>query len=238
MPTGKFAAVVQSKPLWTAAFSDHAIQSACDAPARQTRIHLKGQTFPGECVDHGQHANRPAVRQTIVDEIEGPLLIGSGGHECGRPDTRQTLAPAPFHAQTRGPVNAKQALMVDTLAFAPQQNPEPAVAITWLVSGELAQSLLQCVVLFFVGLVTITRPGDMGELAGFALSGGECLDQMRRIRAPVYELSPFFITRAFGISLSSASSATSFFSRLFSSSRCRILVASFGSSPPNVAFQE
>ena len=40
------------------------------------------------------------------------------------------------------------------------------------------------------------------QLAGFSFGCGERLDQKRRIRTPVYELSPFFIKSAFSISRS------------------------------------
>lgn len=109
--------------------------------------------------------------------------------------------------------------MIHHFSLPPQQDSKPAVSIARLLMSKMRQLLFQLVVLFLVGPVSVTRPGYMRQLAGFALSGGEPFDEMRRVRAPIYELKPFFISRDFSISLSRASSATNFFRRPFSSSR-------------------
>jgi hypothetical protein len=122
-------------------------------------------------------------------------------------------------------------------ALAAQQNFQAAITVPRLLLRQRCEFLRQRAVPFFVPFVTERRSGNVGQLAGFALGRGECFNQKRRVRTPVYELNPVFISSAFNISRSRQTSATSFFSRLFSSSRCRSRVASFRSMPPYLAFQ-
>src|SRR6185369_5578704 len=83
----------------------------------------------------------------------------------------------------------------------------PAVSVARLLVSKLRQFLFQLVVLLSFRLVAVARSGNVCQLAGLALSCRECFHEKHRVSSPFYELSPFFIKRAFNISRSRLSSA-------------------------------
>ena len=117
MSAGQLATVVHANPLRTAALGDHRVKRACHAPAWQTRVHLQRQAFAGESVHHGQHSHRAPIRQTIVNEINRPLLIGFPRQKIVLPLAHQALAFPPLDAQTSCPIDAKYTLVIHGLTF-------------------------------------------------------------------------------------------------------------------------
>lgn len=104
---GEFAAVIHANPFWSATLRDHTVQRTGNATAGQTGIDFQGEAFAGEGVDNRQYADRPPVGQTIVNEIERPLLIRLSGKIRRLSHAHQTLAFPAFHAQSSGPVNTE-----------------------------------------------------------------------------------------------------------------------------------
>jgi hypothetical protein len=76
---------------------------------------------------------------------------------------------------------------------------------------QFRQTPAQLVIFFRVRSIPKAGSSDVGQLAGFTLTRGELFDQIGRVRTPLYELSPFFISSAFSISRSRLKSATNFF---------------------------
>jgi hypothetical protein len=219
MTGGKFTAVVHADPLRLAAQGNHMVECSDDAPAGETSIHFQGQAFPCESVHHTEHPYRSAVRQAIVYEVDGPLLVGPNRGEGWLPYSHQSLPLLSLDAQTSRTVHAKHSFMVHNLPFSAQENGEAAIPEARFLVRQLCQLLSERVVFVSVRSIPKTRACDVCQLAGFALTRGELLHQERRICASVYELSPFFVRSAFSISRSRLRSATSRFNRLFSSSR-------------------
>jgi hypothetical protein len=238
VPRSEFTAVVHAYAFRSAALEDNPVKRPRHALTRQTGIDFQSQTFARERINDRQHADRATTGQAVVNEVDGPLLIGCRGFCFLLPNAHQTFALPALHAEAGSLINAEHAFVVDYFAVTPEQNAESPIAVPRLLLRQIGQLSLQRKVFFFVPPVAEGGSCNACKLAGFAFGRGEGVQQIRRVRAPVYELSPFFISRAFSISLSRASSATSFFSLPFSSSRWRSFIASFGSMPPYFAFQE
>ena len=238
MPRSQFTAVVHTYALRPAALEDDPVERSRHALTRQTRVNFQGQAFAREGIDDRQHADRAAAGQAVVNEVDGPLLIRRRGCYSLLPNAHQTFALPALHAEAGSLVNAEYAFMIDDFAVTTEQNTESPIAIPRLLLRQIGQPSLQKRVFFFVPPVAESGSCNACQLAGFAFGGGEVFQQIRRVRTPVYELRPFFISRAFSISRSRQTSARSFFSLPFSSSRWRSFIASFGSMPPYLAFQE
>ena len=85
-------------------------------------------------------------------------------------------------------------------------------------------------------LIAVTRSIHSQQLAGRALALSKLRRHERHLFPQLGKLHPFFRITALSISLSRLRSATSCFSRRFSSSICRSRAASLTSMPPNFDF--
>jgi hypothetical protein len=81
------------------------------------------------------------------------------------------------------------------------------------------------------------RARNLHQRAGVALTGSELLCQAPHLYPPLYEPRQFFRITDCSMSLSRFNSATSFFSRAFSSRSCFTSCASLTSMPPYFALQ-
>ena len=77
---------------------DAPIKSASDSTARQAGIYFQGPTFASESIQHRHHPYRAALRQTVMNEVERPLLVRRGGKVRWLSHPHQALAFPPLHA--------------------------------------------------------------------------------------------------------------------------------------------
>lgn len=154
-----------------------------------------------------------------MDEVDRPLLVWS---RCCKEWLSHAHQAFPFlssNTQSRSTIDPKQSFVIHNLSLSAQKNPQTTIAVTGLLVRQLCQLRSESLVFLCISPIAKAGSGDVGQLAGFALTGGEVLDEKRRISTSVYELRRFFIRRAFSISRSKLRSATNRFRRLFSSSK-------------------
>src|SRR5215472_9738610 len=126
--------------------------------------------------------------------------------------------------------------MVDHCALAFHHHVQPAIPEARLLSRP-AQQLGSQLAVIAPALVAMTGPRHPHQLAGVALTGSELHRQAPHLCPPLYEPREFFRITDCNMSLSRLRSATSFFSRAFSSRNCFISCASLTDMPPYFAFQ-
>src|SRR5579862_3718479 len=113
---------------------------------------------------------------------------------------------------------------------------QPPIAETRLLPCQ-AQQLCSQLALIAPTLIAMTHPRNPHQLADVALTGSELRRQAPHLYPPLYEPREFFRITDCNMSLSRLRSATSFFSRTFSSRSCFISCASLTDMPPYFAFQ-
>src|SRR5262249_4096263 len=160
-----------------------------------------------------------------------------------RPRAQRTLQPlstrAP-HAQAEVAIHTPHAFVIDpffaTTAIARQQHPQSPISEARLLPRQLQQPFAQAAVVAATS-VSIRHSRNLDQPADTALARVELLDQAPHFRTSLYEPSEFFRITDCNMSLSRLRSATSFFSRAFSSRSCLTSCASLTSMPPYFDFQ-
>ena len=132
--------------------------------------------------------------------------------------------------------NAVNALVIDREAVASQEHMQTSVAKAPALRGKLLKTLLQIVI---VGLLQdapkyfwMTCCDDTSS----ALAKPDLFNYRLSSSSPQRRRQKFPEAISFSASISSAESASSRFSRRFSSSSARILATSLTSMPPNFDF--
>src|SRR5690242_182293 len=201
----------------------------------KTRVHLQRQTFPRVHVDHAQHAKLPPARRRVMHKIHGPLLVCSCQRGPRKSRSQQALPSSPPDQQSRFPVHPIHPLVVHLHPFRFQLQLQPPVSPLRLFPRCFHQSRSQLLVVP-PAHIPLARFRHMHQLADPPLAHQKMRVQPARFFLALYELHPFFSITAFSISLSRLKSATSFFSRPFSSSSWRNRCASPTVIPPYFAF--
>jgi hypothetical protein len=128
-------------------------------------------------------------------------------------------------------------LQVHALAFTPEQDRQPAIAEPTTLVGDLAHPLADRIVLSAERLILPRRPVDPDQPAGATLGEAVVGYQLLHRSVAIHRPGQFFPSRSFSADTSSIDSASSFFSRRFSSSNVRNRAASDTVMPPYFAFQ-
>ena len=99
------------------------------APAGDRGVGDQRQAFSGAVVDHRQDAEAPTVGQLVGDKVQAPALVGCQRRRDRPPRPDRPLAPAaPAHRQPLLAIKPLDPLLVDRMAFAPQQHMQAAIA--------------------------------------------------------------------------------------------------------------
>src|ERR1044072_180594 len=205
------------------------------SPTRKSAIRFQRQTFSRVHVDHAQHAKLPSALRRIMHKIQCPLLVRSRHHRSRNTRSPQPFSPLPPDQQPRFPVHAIHFLVVHVQAFFFQLQLQAPVSPLRLLPRRFHQLRPQHFVVPAVH-IPLARLRHVQQLADPPLAHQKLAPQPAHFLLAFYELHPFFSITAFSISLSRLKSATSFFSRPFSSSSCCNRCASPTLLPPYLAF--
>jgi hypothetical protein len=234
----ELGAVVGDNHDGLAAPDDDRLEFADNASPRDRGVRDRGQALARDIVDNVQHPNSPAAGQLVMDKVEAPALVRQSNHRRSRARADSPLAP--FATTNRQPLFAVEALCPFPVSHQPllsEQNMEAPITEPAPFGGKLTQPRPQR------GIVR--SPGAVSN--GFAIRPDQptrpTLAHAMNLNGMSDGLSPdggrhhFFEVRSFRTALSSIASASSFFSRTFSSSRAFKRLASDTAMPPNFAFQ-
>src|SRR5262245_58283646 len=150
-------------------------------------------------------------------------LRGTRAHGGGASVQRHVLAPPDTHAELQPvePIQPPHPLAVDRPAFAAQQHPDPQMSEPRPRVGELPDPQPQRGLIPRPTAAIPGRPTELRQPTGPRTADLERplkpSDQLSTARGP----QAFFRSASASMCLSSVRSATSRFSRLFSSSSCR-----------------
>src|SRR6185369_7719304 len=189
-------------------------------------------------IDDVQYPKPPATGELVMDKVQAPAGIGPGCHEdrCPRAD-RPAPCPTLANSQTLFPIQPVDPVDARWLTLAPQQDMQPAIAEPAPLIGKLAQTAAQLRLRRTPRLVADHLAIGIDDRAGPTLRQSHYGLQMRDGFALSGGPYHFFDKSSRRAAASNIWSASSFFSRAFSSSRCRSRRASETSSPPYFAFQ-
>src|ERR1051325_2446867 len=234
-PARKLRPVVAANRFRRSALRHNLPQIPRHSPTRKSAIRFQRQTFSRVHVDHAQHAKLPSALRRIMHKIQCPLLGRSRHHRSRNTRSPQPFSPLPPDQQPRFPVHAIHFLVVHVQAFFFQLQLQAPVSPLRLLPRRFQQARAQ---LFVVppARIPLARLRHVQQLADPPLAHQKLAPQPAHFLLAFYELHPFFSITAFSISLSRLKSATSFFSRPFSSSSCRSRCASPTVIPPYLAF--
>lgn len=82
-PGDELRPVVRAQPLRRPMLGEYPLQDGDDPPCAERPADLDRQAFPREFVDQGQHAEGPAVRALVLQEVVRPdvaWILGADGH--------------------------------------------------------------------------------------------------------------------------------------------------------------
>src|SRR3979490_1748240 len=235
---GQFGAVVADDRVWPLPSpANDVIEFSRNAPAGARGVGDQCQAFSGAVVDHRQDAEAPAVGQLVRDKVQAPALVRClrGYHRSPCPQ-RPLASAAPTHRQPLLAVESLHPLLVDSMAFTPQQHVQATIPKPPSLLGEGLQPLAQDHVVWSHALIAHARPIGPDHPAGPPLSLLEGLTHTRRRLPSRRGRHPFFPSRSFSAALSSMVSASIRFSRPFSSSSARSRLVSDPPTPPYLAF--
>src|SRR5262245_4414225 len=235
---GELAAIVADDHPRPAALGDEQIQFTGNTHARERRINHQRQALPRAVIDDGEDAEAPSVGELVRYEVERPALVGTQRHQHRRPGPDRSLAPATTaNGELLLPIEPEQLLVVHDETFAPQHHEKTPVTEPAALLRNRLHPLSNLAIVGTAGFVAnchaatadgFTRPpfthpeGILQASDSFPLGRGR---------------HHFFPTRSFSAALSSMASASSRFSRVFSSSNVFRRRASQTSIPPKRAFQ-
>src|SRR5436309_7392681 len=235
MTAGKLRPVVAAQRQWPSSLRYDLFQHPRHPPSRKPSVHFQRQTFSCKHVDHTQHAKLPPAFRRIVHKIRRPFLVRSRHLRPHHTHAQQAFSPLPPQRQPGLPEHPIHPLVVHVHALRLQLHLQAPVPPTRLLPRRFHQTLAQRLIAP-PALVPLTRLRYTQQLADPPLAHQKMGVQPAHFLPPPYELHPFFSITAFSMSLSRLRSATSFFSRPFSSSNCRNRCASPTLIPPYFAF--
>src|SRR5262249_20895131 len=220
------------------ALAHHGRQHRNHRPSGHPPLHLQGQALARVLVHQREPLQRPAVARPVVQEVPRPdvvLVLGRPPHAAVGAAPQPPLLPLfPRHSQPLLPPEAVNPLAVDAPALAPQQGPDPPVAVARVLAHQLQHPRHQPD-LFLLGLLRslpLRRALLAQHAAGAALRDAEALLEEAHGLPPPGGGHHFFWATSWSICLSRASSATRRFSRAFSASSSLSLFASSALRPP------
>jgi hypothetical protein len=133
----------------------------------EIEVSATSQAFSGAVVDHRQDTEAPTVGQLVGDEVQAPALVGPYRRRDRPPGSHRPLAAAaPAHGQPLLAVEALDPLLVDGMAFTPQQHVQATVAEPPSLLGQGFQPLAQCRIVRSRGLIAHARPVGPDHPAG------------------------------------------------------------------------
>src|SRR5215468_1131299 len=237
-PRDELRAVVRADMLRRAPLLHYRGQHRAYCLRRHAASHLQGQALPRVFVHQREPLQGPAVAGPVEEEIPRPdmvLVLRRPPHAAVGTRPQPPLLPLfPGDFQPLLPPEPVDPLAVDPPARAPQQGPDPTVAVARVLPHQLQHLRHQ------PGLPLPGLPGPLplrGALlvqhtAGAALGDAEAfLEEAHRLPL-LLGGHHFFSATSWSICLSSASSATRRFSRAFSASNSLSLLASSCLRPP------
>src|ERR1700694_3263403 len=207
-------------------------------PPREVSTSIEG-ALARAIVHHGQHTNHFSRTHAITHEIDRPPLIRP--RRC-RAGSRSVPADSPplsdAHDQSFLPIEPVHALVVYLNPFPHQHRGQPAVAEAHALGRQVLQPLPQlCVAAGSPPAIAIRRSCQIHQPAGVPFAHGVLPHDITRGCPKSHRLYQFFERTSFRVRLSNVSSATTWFSLRFSSSKCFSFLASPLSIPPYFAFQ-
>ncbi len=111
-----------------------------DAFRVQLALDRDRQALTGELVDHGQHAERPAIVGSVHDEVIGPDMVRPRRPQT---DAGPVVEPQPAslgllcrHFQPLPSPDAFDPLVVHTPALAAEQCRDPAITVATIGAGQ------------------------------------------------------------------------------------------------------
>src|SRR6185312_2906150 len=236
MPARQLRTIVAANRSRLSPSHHNLLQHPCHPLAGKAGIHFQCQTLARKHIHYAQHPHPSSCCYSIVGKVQSPLLVCRRQLSQRRTRPHTVFALRARQAQSRCPIHPGQPLVIHRCSRSPQQHVQATIPIPRLLPRQL-QHLTSQGFIRSLALIAIAAHRQRQQPADPALADLVLLPQPARVRPPVYELSPFFAITAFSISRSRLRSATSFFSRPFSSSSCRSRCASFTSRPPYFAFQ-
>src|SRR3954464_2377805 len=204
---------------------------------RRSRYQRSAPDTPDAVIDHRQDPKAPAIGQLVVNEVQAPTLVSCHRHLDRPPRSQRPLASAaPANRQTLFAVEPLHPLLIDDLAFSPQQHVQAPITEPPPLLRQGFQPLPQCAILGTHSSVAHAGAVGPDHPASPPLAHLKGLTQLHRCLSSCGGRHHFFPRRSFSAALSSTASASIRFSRPFSSSSAFSRLASDTSSPPNLAF--
>src|SRR5215470_19914194 len=217
----EFGAVVDRNARRRTARLHEPIENRDHARADQGGIDLDGQTFTCEDILHRQDPDAPTVVQAIGHEVHTPPLIWAG--RCGgtHPELAGALPPAVHpHAELLGAVQPIRLLVIDGPALSAKQDVQAPIAEARARRGQLPQPHPQRGQVPPLRAVVEGRAIALDDVARSPCGYPKRRYQIARHLAPPGGPQAFFWRTSWSMALSSVRSATTCFSRRFSSSSC------------------
>jgi len=187
---GQFTPVVQDDTLRPATLEDDGVKRPGHSPAWEAGVYFESQALTRKRIDDCEDANGPAARQSVMQEVEGPLLVRRRTRSEGLTCAHQALALLPLHAQACSLIYPEDALVVHHISLPAQQHFQASISIPRLLLCQFGELLSKLVIFLFILFIPERGSGDVGQLAGGPLSRSAVLDEKRRVRATFYELNP------------------------------------------------
>src|SRR5205814_8648520 len=195
-----------------------------------------GQPHAGELLLDVDNPDPSARPQPVRHEVEHPTLASPLRPVQQRPRADRALPTTPpSNRKPFLPIQPVDLLQVHAPSLAFGHLPQPPVAEPASFGRQRPQQFAIRRVVLALLAVTRGRPVDLEQPRSASLRQSVTLNNVVNCRMTRPRRQKFFPTRSLSAALSSICSATSFFSRRFSSSRARSLRASDTSRPPNFA---
>src|SRR6185437_7011972 len=226
--------VVETDGLGIAKLARDALECFDDIAATEVLPHIDRRREPGEGIDDGQDTESGSVEQLVVDKVHGPDLVGCRGRRAILAQLRLDPSLGRFVAQLQAllAIETADALGVDRPAFPPKQHMNSPITIANPGLGDLPDALDEGSLPGPLRTVVIGRPIHRHSAAGTTYAHPpDRANPIDHLTLPG-RLHIFRRMTSCSISLSSDRSATSFFSRWFSSSSCFNRFISEGINPP------
>src|SRR6185312_12094101 len=176
------------------------------------------------------------IREMVAHEVHRPSFARPRRCSQRHPRRRcESPTTAYAHREPFVAIDAIHALVIDLDALPAQKHVQASIAETRSLGCEPPQTCDELRRWRPFRFVTVRCPRHTERATRPPLAHAECDFQIRDLTPSRRGLHHFFASTAFSAWLSSACSATIFFSRAFSSSSCRRRFASLTSIPPNFA---
>lgn len=184
------------------------------------------------------HTEPPAAGQQVRHEVERPALIWFLRDRHRRARSQRSLPPTALaHRQPLLAVQPIHLLQVYVLALTLEQDRQQPIAEPASLVRDLAQPYTHDIIAPAQRLILPCRPVDPDQPAGTTLGEAVVGHQLPHRSVALRRPGQFFPSRSFSADTSSIVSASSLFSRRFSSSSVRNRAASDTVIPPYFAFQ-